>query len=372
MKRVYSIRTHGNPTLALRSLFASWLEQKVVQALLVPVRQAPSAVVMQTLVSDPEELDYADPLAPVAFSNAAALLSSITHHSAGARLGAVVRSCDIRAFVERIKLHQGSRDNLLLVGFDCLGRFENQEYLKLCNKYDDLTTEFYRAATPGIDGIEITRACRACVFPVAPHADINICLFGTNLWEEIRLEAATAAGVSALEALSLPLVGESPERGAVIESMVSERKAYRDALLSEYRARAGSVPGFVRLTAACVNCYNCRVACPVCHCRECVFCTDLFLHDGTRLLGRAKRHGALRMPTDTLLYHLTRMVHVGALCVGCGQCSSACPNGVDVVGMFLSAGAATQGRFDYVPGRSLEEKQPMTVFCEDELADVTG
>jgi formate dehydrogenase subunit beta len=66
------------------------------------------------------------------------------------------------------------------------------------------------------------------------------------------------------------------------------------------------------------------------------------------------------------------MVHMSTLCVGCGQCSSACPNGIDVMEMFRSTAAATQARFGYVPGRAYEDKQPMATFQEDELGDATG
>ena len=78
------------------------------------------------------------------------------------------------------------------------------------------------------------------------------------------------------------------------------------------------------------------------------------------------------MPTDTLFYHLTRMVHMSTLCVGCGQCSSACPNDLPVWEMLSTVADRTQARFDYLPGRSLEEGQPLAVFHAEEYDDVTG
>jgi formate dehydrogenase (coenzyme F420) beta subunit len=49
-------------------------------------------------------------------------------------------------------------------------------------------------------------------------------------------------------------------------------------------------------TWACVNCYNCRVACPVCYCRECVFVTDVFDHEPFQYLAWARRKGRSRCP----------------------------------------------------------------------------
>ena len=89
-------------------------------------------------------------------------------------------------------------------------------------------------------------------------------------------------------------------------------------------------------------------------------------------MGWANRDGALIMPTDTVFYHLTRLIHMSALCVGCGQCSSACPNGINLMPLFRSVAEKTQMRFDYHAGQSLEDEQPMEVFYDDELMEVTG
>jgi len=77
------------------------------------------------------------------------------------------------------------------------------------------------------------------------------------------------------------------------------------------------------------------------------------------------------MPTDTIFYHLTRMLHMSTLCVGCGQCSSACPNDIPVVELFRTVAEATQARFDYVPGRDFQEKQPLATFRDGEFEDVS-
>ena len=84
-----------------------------------------------------------------------------------------------------------------------------------------------------------------------------------------------------------------------------------------------------------------------------------------------KNLGTLKMPTDTMFYHLTRMSHMSLFCVGCGQCTSACPNSIDLMPAFRTAAQKTQARFEYQAGRSHDEKQPLTVFENDELVEVT-
>jgi formate dehydrogenase subunit beta len=154
--------------------------------------------------------------------------------------------------------------------------------------------------------------------------------------------------------------------------LVARHLEHRQTHLAEFAARTGDLDTLSEILAPCVNCYNCRVACPVCYCRECVFGTDTFRHDGGQYLGWSAKRGQLKLPADTLFYHLTRMVHMSTLCVGCGQCSSACPNDVPVWEVLSTVAERTQARFGYLPGRSLEEPQPLAVFQAEELVEVTG
>ena len=138
---------------------------------------------------------------------------------------------------------------------------------------------------------------------------------------------------------------------------------------------SGATDSLEKLTtylANCVNCYNCRVACPVCYCKECVFVTDVFNHEPSQYLRWAARKGVIKMPTDTLFYHITRLAHMSTACVGCGQCSNACPNDIPVMELFRTLADRTQKGFDYEAGRSLEEKPPLSEFREDEFNEVVG
>ena len=363
-----------NVRAALQQFLARILQESLVNAVLVPARSEASPVVMQTLVKDPNDLCHADPLAPVAWTNGGTLLSTITHNSTGTPIAAVLRSCEVRAFVERVKLNQGSRDGVLLVSADCLGRFENSDYLSLANRLGSVSDAFLDHSAWGapFHGLSIARACQACEQPIASCVDIQVCLLGQDTGADVVLCGVSEAGRRVLSSLGLSRAEEPPSRQSAVARLISKRKQYRDELFAAHRAETGSIEGLVRATAACINCYNCRVACPVCYCRSCVFTTDLYRHDCANYLAWANQRGSLRVPTDTLMYHLTRMVHISTMCVGCGQCSSACPNGVPVMELFCSTGSVTQARFGYVPGRSFDEPQPMATFHEDELHDVAG
>jgi formate dehydrogenase (coenzyme F420) beta subunit len=161
-------------------------------------------------------------------------------------------------------------------------------------------------------------------------------------------------------------------RAEVVQTLIQARTRQRDRMFQDTAAAMDSIEKLNTYLAACVNCYNCRVACPVCYCRECVFVTDVFEHDPLQYLGWAQRKGALKMPTDTLFYHLTRLAHMSTACVGCGQCSNACPNGIPVMELFRTVAHRTQAAFDYRAGADIADKPPLTEFKEKEFEEIVG
>ena len=59
-------------------------------------------------------------------------------------------------------------------------------------------------------------------------------------------------------------------------------------------------------------------------------------------------------------------------CVGCGQCSNACPNDIPVMELFRTLSQRTQEAFAYEAGRDIDEAPPLSEFREDEFSDVVG
>jgi formate dehydrogenase subunit beta len=156
-----------------------------------------------------------------------------------------------------------------------------------------------------------------------------------------------------------------------LDALVARRVGRRDEMFARTQAAIDGIEKAAAYFADCINCYNCRVACPVCYCKECVFVTDVFNHEPAQYLQWAERSGVLKMPTDTLFYHLTRLAHMSTACVGCGQCSNACPNDIPVMEVFRTVARHTQQAFDYEAGRDLEAP-PLSVFKESEFPEVVG
>ncbi|MBI9086272.1 MAG: Coenzyme F420 hydrogenase/dehydrogenase, beta subunit C-terminal domain [Desulfobacterales bacterium] len=362
---------------ALRSLFSAVLELEEIDAILVPVELPMKNRIMPTLVTDPEQMAAADPLAPAYPLNTAKIVSRLTRKPAGGKIAVVMRPCEIRAFFELVKLNQGHREGLFIIGMDCLGAFANTDYFRFVGPDSQgSTADFVRNALSGTDTAsahgELATACRACEHPLPEGADITVGLYGMDTSRQFLLQAETPEGETLLKDIDASPAQAPPERALAIDALVAQRTAFRDDMFQQTRAATDSLEKLTTYLADCVNCYNCRVACPVCYCRECVFVTDVFDHDPPQYLRWAQRKGAVKMPTDTIFFHLTRLAHMSTACVGCGQCSNACPNDIPVMELFRSVAHITQAGFDYRAGRSLEEKPPLSEFKVEEFEEVVG
>ncbi len=165
-----------------------------------------------------------------------------------------------------------------------------------------------------------------------------------------------------LNQLNLAETAEPASRRDAIRLLIERRTQYRDDMFAKTREATENLEKMTVLLCHCVNCYNCRVACPVCYCKECVFVTDVFNHDPSQYLRWATRKGIIKMPTDTLFFHITRLAHMSTACVGCGQCSNACPNDIPVMELFRTIAQDTQQAFDYTAGENIEQDPPLAVF----------
>jgi formate dehydrogenase (coenzyme F420) beta subunit len=362
---------------SLRGFLGKILDREEIRAVLTPLRLPYGDVVMPVLVTEKDRLQAAEPLSPAYPLSGARILSRLTRQDGGGKVAAVLRPCEIRAFIELVKLKQASREGLVLIGADCAGAFSNDVYKLAAARRggEGLAAEFRRAAYAGEEnpaGFETAAACSVCGHFTPDGADVRIGLFGAESDGEIWVESGTEAGEAMLADMGLDK-GEQPRgRPAAVKERTRVNRERREEMSRSTLEAAGGLDKLASYLASCVNCLNCRVACPVCYCRECVFGTDVFEHEPRQYMNWARRKGAVKMPTDTVFYHLTRMAHMAASCVGCGQCSNACPNDIPVMELFSAVAGGVQESFRYEPGRDLLEPIPLAVFREDEFAEVVG
>lgn len=357
---------NGNTLAALQGLLKQLLEHGIVDALITPLR-TPSGTVTPALVTKTELLNTADPLAPVLPGNSAALAGKLSAREPRARIGVVMRSCEIRALVELVKMQQASLDSITLIAVDCAGTYHVPVFQKMAQKGDTLWQELYKnaAGQPDQPDEALRAACKICEQPVYDNAAIKIKCLGSSLNSEIHLELPDELAAQ---------LGLSPSaengRQAVVEKLVAARMAARDAAFAEIRSRLEGEEGIEGIFASCIRCHNCMTVCPICYCKVCVFKSPVFDHEPMQFVEWAKQKGALRLPSDTTLFHLTRLNHMGLSCVGCGMCTEACPAELPVGMVFRAIGQRLQATFEYAPGRNKEEQLPLITFKADEWTEV--
>jgi formate dehydrogenase subunit beta len=347
----------------LKDLFA----KKVVDAMLVPLAHPAGTNVVQALISDAASVDIADVFAPVMPVNSAKILQAMTRLTpADRKTAVVVRPCEMRAVVELIKLKQIQPDNLLFIGIDCPGAYSVKDYPKFVA--DKKTSDdFVKAGFKWSEDNMLRAGCQICEYPYPLTADITIGMLG--LEGKILLQADTPSGEAALKTLGFAMDtdGEMQKRQAALTKLAAEIKERRKKFFARTREEIGGIDKLTQVFAACIKCQNCRAACPVCYCRECVFISPTFELESEKYLRQAEKKGSIRMPADTLLFHLTRMNHMGNSCVGCGACEEACPNDIPLLKIFQLIGSDVQELFGYVPGRNVEEPLPASAFREKEF-----
>lgn len=351
----------GDMQATVQRFLEGLLEAGIVEAVMVPLRER-SGAVAPALVSRPELLNQAEPLAPVLGVNSAAVVSRLTVSEPRGRIAAVLRSCEIRALIELVKLQQACLDDLLIIGIDCAGTYSVTDYAQLLEQKDaaELSRELY--ADPLAER-NLRDACLMCEKPLPEGAQVTIQLFGGAadfLTVDLPDEVGEKLGLERTQG------GLGPNRA---EQLIAARTAQRDANFAEIRARLSGTEGFADLFANCIRCHNCMVNCPICYCKTCLFRTPAFDHEPAQYMTWALRKGATRLPADTLLFHLTRLNHMSTSCVGCGMCTDACPSDIPVGRVFRAVAEQTQAIFEYTPGRSVDDQLPVTTFREDELED---
>ncbi|MGD8267401.1 MAG: hypothetical protein PVF55_04490, partial [Desulfobacterales bacterium] len=170
---------------SLKAFCVNLLEQENIRAILVPQRLPMKSMVMPTLVTDPDRLDGVDPLSPAFPMNGAKVLSKLTRRPSGGKIAAFLRPCEIRAFIELVKLKQARTEDVVLISMDCLGAYGNTDYFGFAgDDAEAATRRFYESILAGkgaaLEGADLSSACQTCVGSIPTSADIALGLRGVD------------------------------------------------------------------------------------------------------------------------------------------------------------------------------------------------
>lgn len=345
----------GDPLGAVRGFLKTLFEENLVDALLIPLEVPSADQVTPIVVRDPQQLDSANPLAPVMRVNAAAVLACLQRDIRAKNLGAVLHPCEMRAVIELAKVGRVHLDRLTLISIDCMGTYEPDAYAQIARaSVVSPTDEMLRWTRQGpIAPYRLRNACQMCEHFTAENADIAIGLIGMNVREQLLIQ--TRAEIA--ERLHLTL-GASNGHEKAIARLGAIRHHRRQKALANAMQMVNDLPSLFALVAPCTGCGECLDACPFCD-------TPALAPQPLREPRTQRAHdwasGEMWHQHAHNLDAFTALIEMGrhaASCVGCGMCESACPRHVPLTALQAALGHKLQEEFHYVPGRSANEKLP--------------
>jgi coenzyme F420-reducing hydrogenase delta subunit/ferredoxin len=108
----------------------------------------------------------------------------------------------------------------------------------------------------------------------------------------------------------------------------------------------------------CVKCYACRQVCPMCYCDRCIA-------DKSRPITIDPASST----KGNFAWQIARAFHLAGRCVGCGECSRACPAGIDLGLLNIALHKAGSEHFGYEPGADALGKPLIGAFSLQDQED---
>ncbi len=108
----------------------------------------------------------------------------------------------------------------------------------------------------------------------------------------------------------------------------------------------------------CFKCYACRQVCPMCYCEVCVADKN-----------RPVRFDTSATEKGNFAWHIVRAFHLAGRCIGCGNCASACPAGIDLDLLNLTLAKAAEEQFGFRAGFDCEALPLIGTFSQEDRED---
>lgn len=354
----------------IRKFLIFLLERRRIRGALVLHKIDGNGAVAYSLITDTDVLAYAAPLYPLMPSNAASVLSRLTLKGPlPDPIAVVARPCELRGFVELVKRGQGSLENLLFISPVCAGVYPLEMV------YDDggigeKLPQYWEAVQKAEIAPGIRPTCRACERFLPLGADMTVVSIGDgDLGKKCAIFLNTDKAMEFIEGME----GEPAEGNLETEPIRQhreKRKKEKEKIFNEIGLEKYGLSGMIEMFGKCIGCHGCSQVCPLCYCEVCTFESRDFEPRPADFERELSKKRGLRVPPDTLFYHLGRLTHVAVSCEGCGACSDVCPVNIPVSSIFLKVGGAIQELFDYMPGEDPEETLPIAKFETEELVEL--
>ncbi|MEA3347057.1 MAG: Coenzyme F420 hydrogenase/dehydrogenase, beta subunit C-terminal domain [Candidatus Auribacterota bacterium] len=367
MAKVLELRKSADE--GVRALLRFLLESGKVSSILTLTRISNKRDVAYSLITSSEKVKDTLPLYPLMPANLAKFLSRLTLlEPMSEPIAVVIRPCELRGFIELVKCNQGSLENILLISSTCGGVYP----LEIVNEenVNEKISEYWE----GIKNMEIPSdirpTCKSCEHFLPYNADITIDLIGKeNIEKKCKLVINTSKGEEFTDGMEGELK-EDEIQAQYIDDLRNKRTEEKEKVSSEIGIEGFGLEGLINVFGKCIGCHGCREVCPICYCKLCYFDSRESKYEPQKFDAELRKKDGMRIPPDTVFFQVVRLMHISASCVGCGMCSDVCPADIPISTIFSNVGESVQNMFEYIPGKNVEEEQPLITFKEDEFADL--
>jgi formate dehydrogenase subunit beta len=355
MSTQWSLETHGDPLGKFRSLIKQIWAGANLEGMLLTLFTDGGGPSSPRYVTDVASMAEINPFKPLMEANLAKFIPNLLQEHPNARIGTLLRPCEMRALIEMAKHTELRMDHLLTISVDCLGTLPADEYQwrleravnktpaeenQLPQSGDWLAHEALKFARHGgIIHYRYRPACQVCRSPAAEGADINIHVLGLPV-RQVMLVSSSNPDIA--ERLHLDQLMDGLAENQLItqhERTVSKMNERHQRTLDRVKDSIAhllpaDVDALIQKLENCEDCQSCMQACPICSVNQPV----------RNEHGQYNRAGVLRWLIS---------------CAGCGMCEQSCPNQLPIASFFGHIRQQLADEWQYISGRSLDDPLPM-------------
>jgi len=243
------------------------------------------------------------------------------------RIGIIAKGCDSRNIVTHIIENKIKREQLVIIGVPCSGMIDKNKIASMFKgEIKQVTEQNGNVITKGESFEETLKKSDVL------QQNCSVCIHRNPvIYDELVADLVE-------EQKDVDQYGDVRK----IEAMPPEEKwNYFDDLLS-----------------ACIRCYACRNACPLCYCPTCFV-------DESRPQWVGKSDDSI----DTRTFHFLRAYHCAGRCTDCGACERACPVGINMRTFTRKLEKDCFEQYGWEAGLSLDERPPLDTYRPEDPND---
>jgi formate dehydrogenase subunit beta len=272
MTAQWMLKTRGDPLGTVRDFVTHVWQTAELTGMLVPT----NGNIGETgprFVERTEELANLNPFAPLMPLNAAKLVPELIEADGSARIGVMLRPCEMRTLIEMVKQNGFEIDELLTISVDCLGTLPVDEYQWRAERQEaikGLTQEALQFSRQGgIVRYRYRSACQVCVSPQANDAKINMGILGLPVRQHMLIsleDKALAARLHIDELAEAPVDPELQQAHQRVTARLVQRSENTRERITNGLAELlpPNVEALIDQLESCGDCTTCLDECPLC------------------------------------------------------------------------------------------------------------